>query len=160
MDFQACFERYTDCCLVIAEVSDRLPISKWATKKINVKVLLSRSKMMWKVKSYFGFGYLPLDSQSCVSRNIVMTNHPFSVYHFLELFNTFLFSHSCHSSLYSETCIHHSCLLCFFTVTLCIFWSWKSHIWIACHYIRSIIHQSVIFPCHLFKISTPDTQYA
>jgi hypothetical protein len=46
---------------------------------------------MWKMKSYFDFGYLPLDSQSYVSRNIVMTNQPFSIYHFLELLQQIFF---------------------------------------------------------------------
>ena len=40
---------------------------------------------------YFGLGYSPLDSQSYVSRNIVMTNQPFSIYHFLELFQRIVF---------------------------------------------------------------------
>jgi hypothetical protein len=40
---------------------------------------------------YFGLGYSPLDSQSCVSSNIVMTNQPFSFYHFLELFQWIFF---------------------------------------------------------------------
>ena len=35
---------------------------------------------------YFGLGYLPLDSQTCASRNIVMSNQQFQFYHFLELF--------------------------------------------------------------------------
>lgn len=28
VQYRVCFEQYTDCCLVIAEVSDRLPISE------------------------------------------------------------------------------------------------------------------------------------
>jgi hypothetical protein len=41
--------------------------------------------------SCFGLGYLPLDSQSCVSRNIVMTNKPFPICHFFKLFQQFFF---------------------------------------------------------------------
>jgi len=40
---------------------------------------------------YCGLGYLPLDSQMCVSRNIVMSNQHFQFYHFLEIFQWIFF---------------------------------------------------------------------
>ena len=39
MDFHAYIEQYTDCSLVFAEVSDRLPITEWEREKKKVKVL-------------------------------------------------------------------------------------------------------------------------
>lgn len=161
MDFHACFEQYTDCCLVFAEVSDRLPMCEWATKNINVKVLplkkqndVENEELFWFWLFTFGQPEL-CEQEHCYDKSAIFNLS------FLRTSSTDFFSHRCHSlSLYSETSIHHSCVRCLSTIILHFFWSRKLRIWTACHYIGSIVHQSVIFLCHLFKIPTPDTQYA